>query len=100
MQPSGGDLFIVDNSISGWTGIKYLEQWTEISTSFDIAAGNFEAGALLALDIQWQKRYKICILMGDETTQKPKNFHLKQLREELLVRWMKISSKLRMKILF
>ena len=76
MQPSGGDLFIVDNSISGWTGIKYLEQWTEISTSFDIATGNFEAGALLALDSQWQKLYKIGILMGDETTQKPKKLLL------------------------
>ena len=40
MNPSGGDLFIVDNSLTGWTGIKYLEQWTEISTSFDIATGS------------------------------------------------------------
>ena len=34
MQSSGGDLFIVDNSISGWTGLKYLEQSTEISRGF------------------------------------------------------------------
>jgi len=39
---SGGDLFIVDNSISGWTGLKYLKEWTEISTGFDIATGYFE----------------------------------------------------------
>ena len=49
MTSSGGDLFIVDNSISGWTGLRYLEQWTEISTGFDIATGYFEIGALLAL---------------------------------------------------
>ena len=55
MQSSGGDLFIVDNSISGWTGLRYLEQWTEISTGFDIATGYFEIGALLALDGHWQK---------------------------------------------
>ena len=76
MQSLGGDLFIVDNSISGWTGIKYLEQWTEISTSFDIATGYFEAGALLALDSHWQKLNKIRILMGDETTQKTKKLLL------------------------
>ena len=39
MDKAGGDLFIVDNSISGWTGLKYLEQWTELSNNFDIATG-------------------------------------------------------------
>ena len=24
---SGKDLFIVDNSVSGWTGLRYLEEW-------------------------------------------------------------------------
>ncbi len=52
MQSSGGELFIVDNNISGWTALKYLEQWTDISTHFDIATGFFEVGALLALDGQ------------------------------------------------
>ena len=37
MKLSGGDIFIVDNSVSGWTGLIYLEQWTEISTGCDIA---------------------------------------------------------------
>lgn len=55
MNSSGGDLFIVDNSVSGWTGLRYLEQWTEISTGFDIATGYFELGSLLALDGHWQK---------------------------------------------
>jgi len=27
----GGDLFIVDNSISGWTGLRYLREWTELA---------------------------------------------------------------------
>ena len=80
MSTFGGDLFIVDNSISGWTGIKYLEQWTEISTSFDIATGYFEIGALLALDGHWQKLDKIRILMGDETTRKTKRLLLEALK--------------------
>jgi hypothetical protein len=46
---SGGELFIVDNSEAEWKGLRYLEEWTEIASSFDIAAGYFEMGALLAL---------------------------------------------------
>ena len=64
----GGELFIVDNSVSGWTGLSYLQQWTEIARSFDIATGFFEIGALLALDGQWQQLDKIRILMGDEVS--------------------------------
>ena len=52
----GGDLFIVDNSDSEWKGLRYLQEWTEIATSFDIATGFFEIGAFLALDGKWQKR--------------------------------------------
>jgi hypothetical protein len=48
--PRGTSLFIVDNSVSGWTGLRYLEEWTGIAKSFDIATGYFELGALLALD--------------------------------------------------
>ncbi|MCY3785199.1 MAG: hypothetical protein OXG47_00525 [bacterium] len=29
--PGGGDLFIVDNSISGWTALEYLRQWTDVA---------------------------------------------------------------------
>lgn len=81
MDKAGGDLFIVDNSISGWTGLKYLEQWTELSNNFDIATGFFEIGALLALDGHWQKLKKIRVLMGDETTQKTKKLLLEALKE-------------------
>ena len=38
----GGDLFIVDNSISGWTGLRYLQEWSGLAKSFDITTGFFE----------------------------------------------------------
>jgi hypothetical protein len=66
----GRDLFIVDNSVSGWTGGRYLEEWCGIAKSFDIATGYFEIGALLALEGNWQQLDKIRILMGAETTQR------------------------------
>src|SRR5665647_1981005 len=65
---SGGELFIVDNSDEAWKGLKYLQDWTEIASAFDIATGYFEIGALLALDGHWQKLDKIRILMGDEVS--------------------------------
>ena len=68
-EPSkGGELFIVDNSDEAWKGLKYLQDWTEIASAFDIATGYFEIGALLALDGKWQKLDKIRILMGNEVT--------------------------------
>jgi phosphatidylserine/phosphatidylglycerophosphate/cardiolipin synthase-like enzyme len=71
-KSSGGDLFIVDNSISGWTGLHYLEEWTDLSKSFDIATGFFEIGALLDLEGKWQQLEKIRVLMGAETTRRTK----------------------------
>jgi len=65
---SGGELFIVDNSDEAWKGLRYLQDWTEIASAFDIATGYFEIGALLALDGKWQKLDKIRILMGDEVS--------------------------------
>lgn len=65
---SGGELFIVDNSDEAWKGLRYLQDWTEIASAFDIAAGYFEIGALLAMDGKWQKLQKIRILMGDEAS--------------------------------
>ena len=67
-QLKGGDLFIVDNSISGWTGLRYLQDWTEIAKSFDVATGYFEIGSLLELDGKWQQLDKIRVLMGDEVS--------------------------------
>lgn len=68
----GGDLFIVDNSISGWTGLRYLQEWSGLAKSFDVATGFFEIGSLLDLDGKWQQLDKIRILMGDETTHRTK----------------------------
>ena len=62
------DLFIVDNSVSGWSALRYLEEWCSIAKAFDIATGYFEIGALLALDGRWQPLQKIRILMGAEMT--------------------------------
>ena len=64
---TGRSLFIVDNSVSGWTGLRYLEEWADISRCFDIATGFFEIGSLLSLDGKWQSLDKIRILMGAET---------------------------------
>ena len=69
---TGRDLFIVDNSVDGWKGLRYLKEWTELAKAFDIATGYFEIGALLALDGEWQKLDKIRILMGDEMSHRTK----------------------------
>jgi len=54
-KPSGSDLFIVDNSDQDWKVARYLHDWCRLSSSIDIATGNFEIGALLELDGEWQK---------------------------------------------
>ena len=76
----GRSLFIVDNSVSGWTGLRYLEQCAEISRAFDIATGFFEIGALLALDSKWQGLDKIRVLMGAETSPRTRRVLLDQVR--------------------
>ena len=76
----GGDLFIVDNSVSGWTGLRYLEEWCGIAEAFDIATGYFEIGSLLALDGRWQGLDKIRILMGAEMTQRTRKALLEVVR--------------------
>jgi len=81
MSPDKGrDLFIVDNSVSGWTGLRYLEEWSEIARAFDIATGYFEIGGLLALDGKWQPLEKIRILMGSETTHRTRKILLEVVR--------------------
>lgn len=69
-KPPKPDLFVVDNSDSEWNVQKYLSEWCELSTSFDIATGFFEIGSLLSLDKQWQRLKKIRILMGDEVSKR------------------------------
>jgi superfamily II DNA or RNA helicase len=72
----GGDLFVVDNSDSGWTGLRYLSEWAELATSFDIATGFFETGPLLDLDGKWQSLDKIRILMGSDVSASTKKLLL------------------------
>ena len=72
----GRDLFIVDNSVSGWTALRYLEEWTEIAKGFDIATGYFDIGTILALDGKWQSLQNIRILMGADTTHRTRKAFL------------------------
>ena len=76
----GRGLFIVDNSVSGWTGLRYLKEWTGIAKAFDIATGYFEIGALLSLDGKWQGLDRIRILMGAETTHRTRKALLEAVR--------------------
>ena len=78
---TGGELFIVDNSDEAWKGLKYLHDWTEIASAFDIATGFFEVGSMLALDGRWQKLDKIRILLGDEMSARTRHALLEGLRQ-------------------
>jgi superfamily II DNA or RNA helicase len=80
---SGGELFIVDNSDESWKGLKYLQDWTEIASAFDIATGFFEIGSLLALDGKWQKLDTMRILMGDQATARTRQAILDGLRKHV-----------------
>jgi superfamily II DNA or RNA helicase len=84
VDSKGRELFIVDNSVSGWTGLRYLEEWSGIAKAFDIATGYFEIGALLALDGKWQPLDKIRILMGAETTHRTRKALLDAVRTHAL----------------
>jgi hypothetical protein len=65
---AGSELFIVDNSDEDWKVRRYLHDWCQISSRFDIATGYFEIGSLLSLDGEWQKLDKLRILMGNEVS--------------------------------
>jgi len=80
----GRDLFIVDNSVSGWTALRYLEEWSSIAKAFDIATGYFEIGSLLALDGKWQPLEKVRILMGAEMTYRTRKALLEAVRSRAL----------------
>jgi phosphatidylserine/phosphatidylglycerophosphate/cardiolipin synthase-like enzyme len=79
-ESKGRDLFIVDNSVSGWTALRYLEEWSGIAKAFDIATGYFEIGSLLALDRKWQPLEEIRILMGAETASRTRKALLEAVR--------------------
>ncbi|MEZ4379520.1 MAG: helicase-related protein [Gemmatimonadales bacterium] len=75
-KPKGHELFVVDNSAEGWTGLRYLEEWADLAKAFDIATGYFEIGGLLALDGKWQTLKKIRILLGAETGERTRKARL------------------------
>ncbi len=77
---TGRSLFTVDNSVSGWTGLRYLKEWAGISRAFDVATGFFEIGALLALDGEWQRLDRIRLLMGAETSHRTRRALLDAVR--------------------
>ncbi len=79
-ESKGRELFIVDNSVTGWTGLRYLEEWAGIAKAFDIATGYFEIGGLLALDGKWQGLEKIRILMGADMTERTRKALLEAVR--------------------
>src|SRR6476646_8507439 len=76
----GRELFIVDNSISGWTGLPYLDEWTGIANQFDISTGFFELGSLLAMGESWKQLDKIRILMGADMTNRTRKALLEAVR--------------------
>ncbi len=86
IENKGRELFIVDNSISGWTGLRYLDEWSSIAKAFDIATGYFEIGALLALDGKWQSLDKLRILMGAELTLRTRKAILDAVKVEALTK--------------
>lgn len=73
MQKSDSNLFIVDNSEELWKVREFLSEWSEISSSIDIATGYFEVGALLALGGKWQQMDSIRLIIGDEVSKRTKN---------------------------
>lgn len=84
-QPGGAgrELFIVDNSVTGWTAGKYLIEWTGIAKQFDIATGYFEIGSLLMLGDNWRRLDKIRILMGSEMTQRTRRILTDALKSDV-----------------
>src|SRR6266581_7475984 len=77
---TGSELFIVDNSDVDWKVVRYLHDWCQISKAIDCATGNFEIGALLALNDEWQKIDKLRILMGNEVSARTRDAFLESLK--------------------
>lgn len=46
----GKDLFIVDNSVAGWSGLPYLQQGTTTECAFGVATGQFDKRGLRSPD--------------------------------------------------
>jgi hypothetical protein len=57
-SPTSSELFLVDNSDTGWKGFLYLYDWYQISKTIDIATGFFEMGSAL-LVTKFIRKYEI-----------------------------------------
>lgn len=80
-SPGPDDLFLVDNSPNGMSALSYLEEWSELSRTMDVATGYFEIGALLALGGKWRSWDGLRILMGSQTTGRTRALLAEALRQ-------------------
>lgn len=67
-ESKGSDLFIVDNGVSSRAGMRYVEEWSRIADTFDVATITFEISARPVFNVNLQRFHKIQILFGTETT--------------------------------
>jgi hypothetical protein len=72
---------LIDN-FSPNTLLATLQKLLPNTSSWDIATGNFDIGALLVLDKLWQPLKPIRILIGDETTHRTRNELLNALAQQ------------------
>ena len=97
-RQQGADLFVVDNSNADWKVSRHLKEWTDFASTFDIATGYFEIGALLALDGQWQKLEKLRILgwipKGRKTERSPlpRKYQLQEMPTAIIQRGLNVMS--------
>jgi hypothetical protein len=60
VDSKGRDLFIVDNSVSGWTGsLRYLEEWSGIANHYSTSPLATSRSKATMLDGKWQPLDKI-----------------------------------------
>ena len=72
--PKGGKLFIVDNSTEGWTGLRYLRDWTDLANSFDIADRGLRVRAIdhdpSELSLRWDNVFRLAEAAQKNTVRK------------------------------
>ena len=62
VDSKGRDIFIVDNSVSGWTGLRYLEEWSSIASAVAVSTLTADIGPYAAcraiLTDCWEKLHR------------------------------------------
>ena len=61
-DPKGRGLFIVDNSISGWTGLRYLEEWAGIAKAFDKTRDEQANGLYVLVGLYVHDQYYLYVI--------------------------------------